>query len=106
MASQAVTAKYVPKGVNGSNDAIVRAEVPAALAAADTLSVTRPAGMDPNLIPTGAVCYGPLAGSYPIDADIALTSHNPTTGVTVLTASGAGIVAGSFVLLRYAGAVP
>jgi len=104
MASHAVTGKYVPVGVSQQNIFFVKATLAQALANAETFDITVPAGTSPSAWPVGMICYNPLGGGvYARDADIGvITNHNPTTGVTRITASG-DVADASVVILIYVG---
>lgn len=103
MGSHAVTGTYSPLGVNKSNVAVVSAVLTEALANGQTFDITLPAGMDKDMIPIGMNCYSFSTPTYTLDADIGvITSHNITTGVTRITASG-NVASGSIVTLFYVG---
>jgi hypothetical protein len=103
MASHAVTGAYVPMGVNQGNMFFVSAVLTEALANGNTFDITLPAGVDKDAIPMSVVCYAFATPTYTLDADIgAITTHNITTGVTRITATG-NVASGSIVRLGYLG---
>lgn len=104
MASHSVTGSYVPLGLNHSNQIYVDAVLTEALANGNTLTVALPASVSKDMLPVSSITYGPIGGStYTVDADLAaITSHNVSTGETVLTASG-NVSSGSRVRIGYIG---
>ena len=98
------TLQTVPMGVNQGNIFYVLANVGTALATSDTLTVTLPAELSADSRPFSVLTYGPASSSVvTIDTDLALTSHNVSTGATVLTAGG-NVALNSKVLIGYIGA--
>jgi hypothetical protein len=92
------------RGVNDANLQWVQVTVGTTMAAADTLAVTVPPGQAAGLLPVDSpLPVYTLAGStYSTQAtQLAVTSHNVSTGVTILTASGA-IPAGAILSIPYA----
>lgn len=104
MANVNATLQTVPMGVNQGNIFYVLANVGTALVSTDTLTVTLPTSVSPDSRPFSVLTYGPAAANVvTIDGDLALTSHNVSTGATVLTASG-NVALNSKVLIGYIGA--
>jgi hypothetical protein len=104
MAATTQTALYVPQGVNESNIALISFLLTTALAAGDTLDLTLPAGVDKDLLPQTLRVYSvatPAVDLNVASANLSVTNHNRTTGVTRLTAASAGIAAGSSVTILY-----
>lgn len=98
------TLQTVPQGVNQGNVFYVLANVSVALIAADTLTVALPAEVSADSRPFSVLTYGPASSNVvTIDGDLVLTSHNVSTGATVLTAGGA-VALNSKVLIGYIGA--
>lgn len=100
MANQNAPLSYVPQGVNNSNRFMVAAVVAAAMIAADTLTLTLPASVDPKSLPMNLRAWVTSALPFVPETDLTITSHDPETGVTVLTAGGA-VAAGTVVNLEY-----
>jgi hypothetical protein len=95
--------KYVPKGVNDVIHFYCRLEAPVTMANADTLLVTLPDGVDPDALPVSITTFDPVGGGVrALNSALTITNHNPTTGVTTLTAGGA-VPAGASVLLGFCG---
>jgi hypothetical protein len=106
MAAYTGNSQYVPHGPNESNFVIVTHKLVQALAAADTLDLTLPSGVDKDLVPvTHPRVYSTATPSVelggPANANLAVTNHNRSTGVTRLTAAGAGIAIGADIVLLY-----
>lgn len=104
MAAKTANGQYVPHGVNESNINVVTLKLPEALAAADTLDVSLPSGMDKDHLPISFRVFSPATPSLDLNlggANLSITNHNRSTGVTRLTAAGAGIAAGSDLVLMY-----
>jgi hypothetical protein len=105
MATFTGAGQYIPHGVNESNLVVVGHTLAQPLAAADILDLSLPSGVDKDFLPISIRAYSTatpaveLAG--PGNANIGITNHNRTTGVTRITAAGAGIATGSKLLLWY-----
>lgn len=99
MAAYTGTLKYSYKGVNEVGPAYCEHVLAQALANPDTLSLTAPAGLE-DWVPVSIAIFSPAAPRVP-QTNWVLTSHNKTTGVTVLTANGA-VAIGSSVHVVYA----
>ena len=98
------TVSIVPLGPNHGNQFYVYATVPSVMASTDTLTVTLPAELAADSRPISVVAYGPVSANVvSVNTALALTSHNVSTGATVLTASGA-VAANAHVLIGYIGA--
>ncbi len=88
MANFNKTSQYGHHGLNESNLSYDRVAIAEAIAAADTITVTPPEGLDAAMLPVHAVAsrtatprtYQPLT----------LTSYNQVTGVLILTVPGGG----------------
>lgn len=101
MTAKAASGTYVPHGLNEANKNYVSVVAPA-LAAADTLDVTLPTNIDPTCLPTSVSAYTDATPNVRVvAADLIITNHNQTTGVTRLTAANSGVAAGSIILLEY-----
>lgn len=100
MSDYPVAGKATHSGVNKSNLVIVEHELAQALVNADTVTITLPIGIDDDLIPVFLSCFS-AADPRVRQANIAITSHDKDTGVTVLTASGA-VADNSTITLGYA----
>lgn len=92
------TSKVVYKGVNDLVPMVVEHELVQALANTDTLTMKTPAGYE-DYVPQLIGVWSNAAPRLP-QTNIALTSHNRTTGVTTLTASGV-VADNSTVVLAY-----
>lgn len=101
-ASEVATSKYVPKMVNLEGMVLIEYEVQSAIAAAQTLTLTLPAGVSPDMVPLRWIVW---SNAQPrvrvIDADLLCTSHNTSTGVTVFTAVGGGVPDNSTLSVLY-----
>lgn len=105
MANFNATVQTVPLGVNHGNQFYIYATIPApGLALNDTLTVQVPTELAADSRPVSVFTYAPVAANVvAIDTDLTLTSHNVSTGATVLTAGGA-VATGSHVIIGYIGA--
>ena len=104
MATVAAAVQTVPVGINHGNQFYVLATVGTALANTDTLTVTLPTEVSPDARPISVVTYGAVSSNVTtVATTLALTSHNVSTGVTTLTASGT-VALNSKVLIGYMGA--
>lgn len=100
--AQTATGQEVPLGINRANMRWLKVVVPGTWDTS-TLTISPPAGWDWTLIPMAYVAYAVSNGVYTRDADAgveAITTHDTTTGITVLTATGS-VAAGSIVYLLY-----
>lgn len=102
VSNYAANGVYAARGVNDGNIAWVQITLPHSMAANDTLTVTvptsQPAGLLPILV---SPAYALSSVTYSMDTNaLAITSHNVSTGVTVLTASG-NLQAGDIVMVGY-----
>lgn len=102
MADYPVNGEYVAHGLNEGNRNVIKHTLAQALADTDTLTVTLPTEIPPDSLPMSVQAYTPATPAVR-QTTLAITSHNKTTGVTVLTASGA-VADGSEVLVDYAAA--
>lgn len=85
---------------HNSNDAFRIAFVlPAGVVQNDTLTVTLPPGLPDDSMPMDAKLWSNATPALPIA--VTITSHNRTTGVTVITLSGAGPAAGQELVIEY-----
>lgn len=102
MANQNVTAALVPTGVNRGN--LVYGEVTLGTAtAADTVTVTLPGGIDPNMLPLAAVGVKGSTTAKTFQA-LTLTSWTSDTGILVITVpSGGSFAAGDKIAITYLG---
>lgn len=97
-----VQGRALNPGVNHNALFYTAVDTRVALAQNDTLSISMPRGMPADSHPVSVTIFGPVNNNVrTVDGDIALTSHNFSTGVTILTASGA-VAAGSRVIVGYA----
>lgn len=105
MASQTPTGTYVHRGVNDSNDVVVVVTLTSALASGETLDITLPTPVDSDLVPVWFRAYSTATPavelSGPAEANLSITNHNQTTGVTRLTGAAAGIADAALVLVGY-----
>ena len=105
MASHSVTGTYSPLGVNHGNQFYIQAVLTEALAAANTLTVSLPSTVPFGALPCGVAVWA-VAGAActwdGVDLPMTAATHNTSTGVTVLTATG-DVAAGTKVLLSYIG---
>lgn len=101
-ASQTATGKYVGMGTNHGNMAVVEYITDSAVAAAQTITLTLPAGMEAISPVAAADVQGWVPHSVAawtnanprlkeLDASLLITSFDPDTNVCVLTAAGAGV---------------
>ena len=102
MTNYAATATHLPDGVNRANRRLAKAVVPTAMSSSDTLTITAPAGADWSLVPIALETYTLSGTTYTRLADtLTVTTHVITTGVTVLTANGAGAAQYAKVIIDY-----
>ncbi len=104
MAQQTINGQYIPHGVNESNINVVTCKLTAILPAADTLDLALPSGVDKDLLPVFLRAYSNATPAVDLNvggANIAITNHNRSTGITRLTATGAGLAAGTILVLGY-----
>jgi hypothetical protein len=101
MADVPVNGVYSGQGVNESNFAIIEVELETALSTSDTVTLTLPANVPDDLVPISMACYDNAAPRASETADLAVTSHNISTGVTILTASAA-VADSSTIVMLYA----
>ena len=110
MANQAFTSSVTHQGLNRESKAVLAATLTSTLASGETLDMTLPDTIDPDLVPVWFRAYNQATPavelSGPAEANLRITNHNRTTGVTRLTGAGAGIASGSHVLVGYAAAPP
>ena len=100
MAAKTAASTNIPKGVNDSGHFATRTICPV-LANTDTLEVALPDGVAKDSLPVGMRIWGPAASSVlTVNLLLALTSHNVSTGKTLLTASGV-VAAGSILIIDY-----
>jgi hypothetical protein len=101
-ASQSGTGVYMSKGVNDENLVCIQYELTSALTAAQTVTLTLPAGVDDTMVPVYMAVWSNADPRLwePI-ADIAITSHDKDTGETVITAAG-NVADNSTIFLMYA----
>ncbi len=92
------TGVHVHHGHNESNIVVIDFPQVTVLANTDTVTITLPAGVDKNLVPIHATAFSNAVPRVR-QGNFAITSHNITTGVTVLTASGAVAANSTFTLL-------
>ena len=85
---------------NTSNKFVLKCTVGTALANNDTFTITLPSGCPLDLVPGTLRCYTLSSTTYTSNALLAITTHNTSTGVTVLTASGT-VAQGALVYLEY-----
>lgn len=111
-ASQSGTPKYVPMGVNGSNMFMVEWLCTSAVAAAETVTLTLPAGISIEKPISGADTPCPLpikATAFSmanprvkvVEADLLITSFDQDTNVLVLTAAGGGVPNGASIVVLF-----
>ncbi len=89
---------YRPKAVNNENLVITEHVLGQALANADTLTLTVPDGVDTDMVPVSCLCWSAAAPRV-LQTNYGLTSYNKTTGVLVITATGAVADNATFVIL-------
>ena len=94
------TSKSQHLGQNRSNLVLIEHVVTDTMANTDTLDLTLPSGIDPDMYPISCIAYAALSTTRAINSNIGITNHNPSTGVTRLTATGA-VVAGATIALLY-----
>jgi hypothetical protein len=105
MPDYSANGQYVPHGVNEANFVLVSHTLAQALGAGDTLNLRLPDGVDSDLLPISLRAYSvatpavELAGAG--NANLAITNHNRSTGITRLTAGGAGVATGAKIILWY-----
>jgi hypothetical protein len=99
MADANTTGTYVPVGVNHGNQYFCKAVAPTAVGAGDKLNLTAPAAFD--VLPISCQAFTASGAVYTGVAPT-ITSHNTSTGLTVVTLS-AGLAAGGFVVITYLG---
>lgn len=102
MASQAVATPASGLGVNSGNLYSAAYKLTSALANTETLTFTLPPEVK-GFLPVSWSITSPATPGLP-QTNIALTSHNRTTGVTTWTASGAVADASDVVVLYMAAA--
>lgn len=91
---------HLPK-FNGIDTYEIVVTLPATATNADTITVTLPLGMPKDVVPVRAIGYSNATPALPIS--VTITSHNRTTGVSVLTL-GTGAAAGQKVYVQYVNA--
>ena len=101
MTNYAATATHIPAGVNQANRRVAKATIPTAMVSPNTFTVTAPAGADWTLVPIKLHVYALASVTYTKDADLTVTTHDISTGVTVLTAGG-DVAQYSKVVIEYA----
>jgi hypothetical protein len=105
MAAFTGTSNYTPHAPNESNFVMINYTLPQALAAGDTLDLTLPAGVDKDVLPVNVRAYSTATPAVELtgagNANLAITNHNRTTGITRLTAAGAGIAINARLILFY-----
>jgi len=110
----ATTVEYVPMGVNQGNLVAVRGTSPHNLTAGtDTITVTLPSGVDPDVMPIDGLIptYTPPASgtSWAVSGYLQVTAHDCSTGITTLKSvniTGAPVdstLSGDVFLIRYQG---
>lgn len=101
-----VTGKYLSEGINGGNRARVTvSDVTVAMINNDTLTLTLPAGIvSAGFIPaqTYFPAYALSGTTYTLQATLIVVSHDTSTGITVLKATG-NIAQHSIVVGEYVG---
>jgi hypothetical protein len=98
MANTNINGIYLGHGLNENRRNVVQVTAPL-MANTDTLTVTLPSGVDKSSLPQSLSVFNSATPSVAL-ITLAVTSHNKTTGVTVLTASGA-VAVGSTVTVDY-----
>lgn len=105
MASQALASVPVPQGVNGSNRIVAKVVLTSTLASGETLDITLSAQEGRDLAPIAFRAYSAATPavelSGPAEANLRITNHNRTTGVTRLTGAAAGVASGATVVVEY-----
>ena len=103
MSTYSATASYLPGGVNRANLFAIIVTMPA-MTVGQTIDVTLPDGVPKDALPLGPPQSFSLSGDvYTKDTDVGdVTTHNRSTGVTTITATGT-ITVGEKMLLLYAG---
>lgn len=91
--------KPVHRGPGLVAPVMVESELQQALANTDTIGVKAPTGYE-DWVPINVTCFS-NASPRVRQANIAITNHNTSTGVTTLTASGA-VADSSTILVEYA----
>lgn len=107
MASQAHNGAYVAHGLSESNQCVMEVTLSSALAAGQTLDITLPLGVDDDMLPCWFRAYSdatPNVDLNPAEANLVITNHNRSTGVTRLTGAAAGIADGAKILVGYCAA--
>jgi len=99
MADFPLTAVVTPAGLNEQNRFVSRHVLGTALAGSDTLTITLPDTVPNDAVPHKVSVFTDATPALP-NTQLAITSHNKTTGVSVLTAGGA-VPVGSTVLVEY-----
>jgi hypothetical protein len=80
---------YSARGYNDSNVAYTTHELVQVLANTDTLSLSLPDTVDPlEMVPAGIVCWTAADPRLP-NAAFGMTSYTQSTGVLLITATGA-----------------
>jgi hypothetical protein len=105
MTAFAGNGQYIPHGVNESNIVVVAHTLAQALAAGDTLDLTLPAGVDKDFLPSSVKAFSTATPAVELtgagNANLSVTNHNRSTGVTRLTAAGAGIAISARLIIWY-----
>lgn len=105
MASQVLNSVPVHRGVNGSNARTVSVTLTSALSSGQTLDIQLDAAEGLDLVPIAFRAYSNATPavelSGPAEANLRITNHNRTTGLTRLTAAGAGIADAAIVIVEY-----
>lgn len=105
MASQTVSGAVVGQGYNEGNDVVITATLTSALSSGQTLDIQLPDAVPPDLVPvwfraySGATPAVELSGAA--EANLRITNHNRSTGLTRLTGAGAGVADGAKVVIGY-----
>lgn len=103
MTAYARTAAMLPHA--SGNEFMVSVVVPTAMdddPSADTLEVTLPDGCPKDALPLGLMVYELATNTYTANTGLLITSHDRSTGKTLLTVDTSGVIAaGAKLLLEY-----
>lgn len=98
MTAYAQTGRNMSHGLNETNRVLIAIILAAQGTSSDTISVTMPDGVDKNLLPHKVSVF--TTASPAVAKSWTITSHNRSTGVTVLTPVDTA-AAGSYVMIEY-----